>query len=140
MQPAADIAADIWAGRAPSASTPKPKGRPSKKARKSAAAAPAAASTSKAKAKAKPRRGKAADDVDEEEEEEEERGAARGMPENTFPVVLTTYEMVIKDRAFLGAYSWGYIVVDEGHRLKNFDSRLMREIKQYESAGRMVSR
>jgi ATP-dependent DNA helicase len=31
-----------------------------------------------------------------------------------------------------------YIVVDEGHRLKNFDSRLMREIKQYSSAGRMV--
>jgi ATP-dependent DNA helicase len=29
-------------------------------------------------------------------------------------------------------------VKDEGHRLKNFDSRLMHEIKKYETAGRMV--
>src|SRR6267154_4976122 len=35
----------------------------------------------------------------------------------TFPVVITTYEMILKDRAFLCAYNWGYIVVDEGHRL-----------------------
>ncbi|KZV67013.1 hypothetical protein PENSPDRAFT_636331 [Peniophora sp. CONT] len=56
----------------------------------------------------------------------------------TFPVVLTTYEMVIKDRAFLARHKWGYVVVDEGHRLKNMDSMLMREIKKYESASRLI--
>lgn len=55
-----------------------------------------------------------------------------------FPVVITTYEMIIKDRAHLAKYNWGQVVVDEGHRLKNADSILMREIKKYPSAGRML--
>ena len=57
---------------------------------------------------------------------------------NKFPVVLTTYDIIIKDRAHLARYPWGFIVVDEGHRLKNMDCKLMQEIKQYESAGRMI--
>ena len=55
-----------------------------------------------------------------------------------FPIVLTTYEMIIKDRLHLARYNWGYIVVDEGHRLKNLDCKLMKEIKKYNSAGRMI--
>lgn len=57
---------------------------------------------------------------------------------NKFPIVLTTYEMIIRDRSHLARYDWGYIVVDEGHRLKNLDCRLMKEIKRYPSAGRMI--
>jgi ATP-dependent DNA helicase len=57
---------------------------------------------------------------------------------STFPVVITTYEMIIKDRIHLALYNWGYIVVDEGHRLKNLDCKLMQEIKKYPSAGRMI--
>ena len=57
---------------------------------------------------------------------------------NKFPVVLTTYDIIMKDRAHLTRYPWGFIVVDEGHRLKNMDCKLMQEIKQYESAGRMI--
>jgi ATP-dependent DNA helicase len=56
----------------------------------------------------------------------------------TFPVVVTTYEMILKDRVHLSAYDWGYIVVDEGHRLKNLNCKLMQEIKKYPSAGRMI--
>ncbi|KAJ8597185.1 hypothetical protein M405DRAFT_724780 [Rhizopogon salebrosus TDB-379] len=56
----------------------------------------------------------------------------------TFPVVITTYEMILKDRVYLSTYNWGYIVVDEGHRLKNLDCKLMQEIKKYPSAGRMI--
>lgn len=68
--------------------------------------------------------------ADEEEEPDEETLA--------FPVVITTYEMIIRDRAYLANYDWGYIVVDEGHRLKNLDCRLVQEIKKYHSAGRMI--
>ncbi|KZP23997.1 hypothetical protein FIBSPDRAFT_857772 [Athelia psychrophila] len=57
---------------------------------------------------------------------------------NTFPVVVTTYEMIIRDRIHLAQYQWGYVVVDEGHRLKNLDCKLMQEIKKYPSAGRMI--
>ncbi|KAF8838231.1 hypothetical protein BDN67DRAFT_955400 [Paxillus ammoniavirescens] len=56
----------------------------------------------------------------------------------TFPVVITTYEIIIRDRPDLAKYNWGYIVVDEGHRLKNLNCRLIQEIKKYPSAGRMI--
>ncbi|KDQ25239.1 hypothetical protein PLEOSDRAFT_1066398 [Pleurotus ostreatus PC15] len=65
------------------------------------------------------------------------RGKA-GTAVERFPVVVTTYEMVIKDRAQLGVHKWGYIVVDEGHRLKNIDCKLIKEIKKYTTAGRMI--
>ncbi|KAJ7155165.1 SNF2 family DNA-dependent ATPase, partial [Mycena filopes] len=55
-----------------------------------------------------------------------------------FPVVVTTYDLIIRDRPVLGGIPWGYIVVDEGHRLKNMHCALMREVKRYSSAGRMV--
>jgi ATP-dependent DNA helicase len=55
-----------------------------------------------------------------------------------FPVIITTYEMIIKDRVHLAKYDWGQVIVDEGHRLKNMDSILMREIKKYPSAGRTL--
>lgn len=57
---------------------------------------------------------------------------------SSFPVVITTYEMIIKDRIHLAKYDWGQVIVDEGHRLKNMDSILMREIKKYPSAGRTL--
>lgn len=57
---------------------------------------------------------------------------------SSFPVVITTYEMIIKDRKHLARYDWGQVIVDEGHRLKNADSILMREIKKYPSAGRLL--
>ncbi|KAF9818800.1 hypothetical protein IEO21_02580 [Rhodonia placenta] len=66
---------------------------------------------------------------------------ARAFPphqKTNFPVVITTYEMVIRDRAPLSEYYWGFIVVDEGHRLKNLDCKLMREIKKLPAAARMV--
>lgn len=56
----------------------------------------------------------------------------------TFPVVITTYEMVIRDRDALAAYRWGFIVVDEGHRLKNLECRLIRELKSLTADARMV--
>ena len=55
-----------------------------------------------------------------------------------FPVVVTTYEIIIKDRVHLARFDWGQVIVDEGHRLKNMDSILMREIKKYPSAGRTL--
>ncbi|TFK32975.1 SNF2 family N-terminal domain-containing protein [Crucibulum laeve] len=87
------------------------------------------------------------EDEDQDEKMEEDIPAPASIPPEVveevdpfanFPIVLTTYEMIIKDRAALAHYDWGYIVVDEGHRLKNLDCKLMREIKKYRSAGRMI--
>jgi len=80
------------------------------------------------------------EDEDEEMHVDEPEIDAGSSDEYTakFPIVLTTYEMIIKDRTHLAHYEWGYIVVDEGHRLKNLDCKLMKEIKRYSSAGRMI--
>ena len=41
-----------------------------------------------------------------------------------FNVVITTYDFVIKDKASLRKIPWEYVIVDEGHRLKNANSKL----------------
>lgn len=43
-----------------------------------------------------------------------------------FNVVLTTYEILLKEKAFLGSHTWAVIAVDEAHRLKNEDSLLYK--------------
>ncbi|KAI5082173.1 hypothetical protein GOP47_0001916 [Adiantum capillus-veneris] len=48
----------------------------------------------------------------------------------SFPVIVTSYEVAMNDRPFLADFKWKYIVVDEGHRLKNFDCKLLKELKQ----------
>jgi ATP-dependent DNA helicase len=51
-----------------------------------------------------------------------------------FPVVLTTFEMIIKDRNVLNKYNWCFVIVDEGHRLKNMNSKLVQMTKCDSSA------
>ncbi|KAF3320508.1 ATP-dependent DNA helicase DDM1 [Carex littledalei] len=47
-----------------------------------------------------------------------------------FPLVVTSYEMALADARFLSHYQWKYVVVDEGHRLKNTNCKLMRELRR----------
>ena len=48
-----------------------------------------------------------------------------------FDVLLTTYEYVIKDRPLLSKIKWLLMIVDEGHRMKNAQSKLSSTITQY---------
>jgi ATP-dependent DNA helicase len=57
---------------------------------------------------------------------------------DSYPVVITSYEIVMSDKKFLQHMPWKYIVVDEGHRLKNLECKLIKELKQYESANRLL--
>ncbi|KAJ1817746.1 ATP-dependent DNA helicase Snf21, partial [Coemansia sp. RSA 2598] len=41
-----------------------------------------------------------------------------------FQVLLTTYDYVIKDRPILSKINWIHMVIDEGHRMKNTQSKL----------------
>ncbi|KAI9811851.1 MAG: hypothetical protein M1827_005202 [Pycnora praestabilis] len=56
----------------------------------------------------------------------------------TFPVVCTSYEICMNDQKFLSQYGWKYIIIDEGHRIKNLNCRLVRELKSYTSANRLL--
>jgi ATP-dependent DNA helicase len=55
-----------------------------------------------------------------------------------FPVVVTSYEICMNDRKFLANYQWKYIIVDEGHRLKNMNCKLIKELMTYNSANRLL--
>ncbi|CAN1325301.1 CHD3-type chromatin-remodeling factor PICKLE [Linum perenne] len=55
-----------------------------------------------------------------------------------FDVLLTSYEMVNMDTASLKPIKWECMIVDEGHRLKNKDSKLFLSLKQYSSYHRVL--
>ncbi len=53
--------------------------------------------------------------------------------QGTFQVLLTTYEYIIKDRPILSKIKWFHMIIDEGHRMKNSNSKLSATISQYYS-------
>ncbi|KAF1976570.1 hypothetical protein BU23DRAFT_551518 [Bimuria novae-zelandiae CBS 107.79] len=55
-----------------------------------------------------------------------------------FPIVITSYEICMNDRKFLTGFGWQFIIIDEGHRIKNLDCRLIRELQLYQSANRLL--
>ncbi|XP_044054657.1 chromodomain-helicase-DNA-binding protein 1-like isoform X1 [Siniperca chuatsi] len=48
-----------------------------------------------------------------------------------FHVLLTTYELCLKDASFLRRWKWKVLVVDEAHRLKNQNSLLHKTLTQF---------
>ncbi|CAD1468457.1 unnamed protein product, partial [Heterotrigona itama] len=55
-----------------------------------------------------------------------------------FNAILTTYEIVLKDKAFLGALNWAVLLVDEAHRLKNDDSLLYKALAEFHTNHRLL--
>ena len=51
-----------------------------------------------------------------------------------FNVLLTTYEYVIKDKAVLSKIRWKYMIIDEGHRMKNHHCKLTQILNTYYNA------
>ncbi|KAL0833750.1 hypothetical protein Bca101_085639 [Brassica carinata] len=55
-----------------------------------------------------------------------------------FDVILTSYEMINVDTEVLKPIKWKCMIVDEGHRLKNKNSKLFNSLKQYTSEHRIL--
>lgn len=53
------------------------------------------------------------------------------LRQGQFQVLLTTYEYIIKDRPFLSKIKWVHMIIDEGHRMKNTQSKLSQTLSQY---------
>eukprot|EP00899_Mesostigma_viride_P018681 jgi/Mesvir1/26814/Mv20575-RA.3 len=62
----------------------------------------------------------------------------RPVTGSDFPVMVTSYEIVINDIAYFSKFTWKYIIVDEGHRLKNFDCKLLRELRRVPTLNKML--
>ncbi len=48
--------------------------------------------------------------------------------DSKFNVLVTHYDLIMRDKAFLKKIRWHYMIVDEGHRLKNHDCMLSRTL------------
>lgn len=50
----------------------------------------------------------------------------KGANEELQPVIVTSYEICMKDQRYLANQSWKFLIVDEGHRIKNLNCKLIR--------------
>ncbi|XP_057698169.1 chromodomain-helicase-DNA-binding protein 1-like isoform X1 [Corythoichthys intestinalis] len=55
-----------------------------------------------------------------------------------FHVLLTTYELCLKDASFLRRWKWKVLVVDEAHRLKNQNSLLRKTLMEFSVGFRVL--
>lgn len=55
-----------------------------------------------------------------------------------FDILITSYELCIREKSTLKKFSWEYIIIDEAHRIKNVDSLLSQIIRTFTSRGRML--
>ncbi|KAK3908753.1 Lymphoid-specific helicase, partial [Frankliniella fusca] len=55
-----------------------------------------------------------------------------------YPVIITSYDYPLRDAKYLRKMNWRYIIIDEGHRIKNHNSQLSRALRTYQSANRLL--
>lgn len=55
-----------------------------------------------------------------------------------FNVIITTYEMVLQDTNRLSRVHWQYMVIDEGHRLKNHKSKLLEVLRGFRTEHKLL--
>ncbi|KAI0233838.1 ATP-dependent DNA helicase Snf21 [Massospora cicadina] len=53
------------------------------------------------------------------------------LKHNSFQVLLTTFEYIIRDKSVLSKIPWMHMIIDEGHRMKNSDSKLSLTLNGY---------
>ena len=63
---------------------------------------------------------------------------ARMTRKGAFDVCVTSYEMVIKEKATFLATKWKYVIIDEAHRIKNEKSVLFSVVKRLDTAYRLL--
>merc|ERR1719399_2564972 len=60
------------------------------------------------------------------------------MTTNQFDVVVTSYEMVIREATAFRKFAWRYLIVDEAHRMKNEESKLSQVLRSFSSHSRLL--
>ncbi|XP_063048212.1 lymphoid-specific helicase [Engraulis encrasicolus] len=59
-------------------------------------------------------------------------------PMKMTPVVITSFEIAMIDRKKLQRFQWKFLIVDEGHRIKNLNCRLVRELKMLSTDNKLL--
>ncbi|KAJ4969882.1 hypothetical protein NE237_002981 [Protea cynaroides] len=55
-----------------------------------------------------------------------------------FDTLLTTYEVVLKDKAVFSKIKWNYLMVDEAHRLKNSEASLYTTLLEFSTKNKLL--
>uniref|UniRef100_A0A5B6ZCF4 Protein CHROMATIN REMODELING 5 n=1 Tax=Davidia involucrata TaxID=16924 RepID=A0A5B6ZCF4_DAVIN len=55
-----------------------------------------------------------------------------------FDTLLTTYEVLLKDKAVLSKIKWNYLMVDEAHRLKNSEASLYTTLLEFSTKNKLL--
>ncbi|KAK8958001.1 CHD3-type chromatin-remodeling factor PICKLE [Platanthera zijinensis] len=55
-----------------------------------------------------------------------------------FNSLLTTYEVLLKDKAVLSKIRWNYLMVDEAHRLKNSEASLYTTLSEFNTKNKLL--
>jgi SWI/SNF-related matrix-associated actin-dependent regulator of chromatin subfamily A member 5 len=58
--------------------------------------------------------------------------------DENFDVCVTSYEMILREKAHLKKFAWEYIIIDEAHRIKNEESSLAQVIRLFNSRNRLL--
>ncbi|KAL1839971.1 hypothetical protein VTJ49DRAFT_976 [Mycothermus thermophilus] len=58
--------------------------------------------------------------------------------DENFDVCITSYEMILREKAHLKKFAWEYIIIDEAHRIKNEESSLSQVIRMFTSRNRLL--
>lgn len=53
-------------------------------------------------------------------------------------VCVTSYEIVMKERAVFRKFNWRYMVIDEAHRIKNEKSKLSEIVREFKTSNRLL--
>lgn len=55
-----------------------------------------------------------------------------------FDVLITSYELCLREKTALKKLAWEYIIIDEAHRIKNVDSLLSQIVRVFDSRARLL--
>ncbi|KAF9595153.1 hypothetical protein IFM89_037582 [Coptis chinensis] len=55
-----------------------------------------------------------------------------------FNALLTTYEVVLKNKAVFSKIKWNYLMVDEAHRLKNCEASLYTTLSEFSTKNKLL--
>merc|ERR1711892_1089231 len=61
-----------------------------------------------------------------------------GNKRTKFNALLTTYEILLKDKAELSSLPWACLMIDEAHRLKNKDSLLYQTLEKFDADHKLL--
>eukprot|EP00917_Polyrhabdina_sp_WS-2016_P011197 GHVP01024754.1.p1 GENE.GHVP01024754.1~~GHVP01024754.1.p1 ORF type:complete len:1241 (+),score=269.22 GHVP01024754.1:111-3833(+) len=69
---------------------------------------------------------------------DERKVMAYEIRKKRFDCILTTYDYIMREQSLLSGVRWKYIVVDEGHRMKNSKSKLHTVLHSFTSSHRLL--